>query len=126
MSIVEKFEINYIQSTVNISTLSYAISIGWIGSVFILYDSDKSPLPSGRVPLDQLAWIGSILGIGGVIGTIFIGWFADAIGRKNSLIAMTVPQVVSISSSWNILQYLFIYLLRDTEQRTITTQFQIF
>lgn len=85
----------FLQQTVNTCTFSYAISVGWTASVLIQYDSDNSPLPSGRVPLEQLAWVSSIFGIGGVIGTVFIGWFADVIGRKNSLIAMTVPQLVS-------------------------------
>lgn len=80
----------------NISTLGYAISIGWVASVMIQYDSNDSPLPSGRVKLEQLAWVGSILGIGGLVGTVFIGWFADCVGRKNSLIVMAIPQVVSI------------------------------
>lgn len=74
--------------------LGYAISIGWMANVFILYDSDASPLPSGRVQLNELAWIGSILGVGGIIGTIAIGWLTDRVGRKHSLMAMAVPQIV--------------------------------
>lgn len=79
----------------NISTFSYAISVGWTGNVLNLYDSDKSPLPSGRVALDELAWIGSMLGVGGVAGTLVIGWLADRIGRKYSLIVMAAPQIVN-------------------------------
>lgn len=75
-------------------TVGYAISIGWMANVFILYNSDNSPLPSGRVQLDELAWIGSILGIGGLVGTIVIGWLTDRVGRKHSLIAMAAPQIV--------------------------------
>lgn len=75
-------------------TLGYAISIGWMANVFILYDSDNSPLPSGRVQLNELAWIGSMLGIGGLCGTIVIGWLTDRIGRKHSLISMAAPQMV--------------------------------
>lgn len=45
--------------------------------------------------MNEIAWIGSILGIGGLIGTILVGWIADHIGRKNSLLALAVPQIVS-------------------------------
>lgn len=68
-----------------------------MANVFILYDSDQSPLPTGRVQLNELAWIGSILGIGGVIGTVVIGWLADRVGRKHSMIAISVPLIVRIS-----------------------------
>lgn len=45
--------------------------------------------------MNEIAWIGSVLGIGGLIGTILVGWIADHIGRKNSLLALAVPQIVS-------------------------------
>lgn len=45
--------------------------------------------------MNEIAWIGSVLGIGGLIGTILVGWIADRIGRKNSLLALAVPQIVS-------------------------------
>lgn len=45
--------------------------------------------------MDELAWIGSILGIGGLFGTVIVGWICDCIGRKNSLLALAIPQIVS-------------------------------
>lgn len=45
--------------------------------------------------MHEIAWIGSIVGIGGLVGTVVVGWIADRIGRKNSLLAMAVPQIVS-------------------------------
>lgn len=60
-----------------------------------MYDSDDCPLPTGRLSIDEIAWIGSIMGIGGLFGTVLFGWFADRIGRKNSLLATAVPQIVS-------------------------------
>ena len=80
---------------VNLCTLGYGLSVGWYASAFLLYDSDDCPLPSGRVEMHEIAWIGSIVGIGGLVGTVVVGWIADRIGRKNSLLAMAVPQIVS-------------------------------
>lgn len=65
-----------------------------MASAFLVYDSNECPLPSGRIDIMEIAWIGSILGIGGVIGTMAVGWIADNVGRKNSLLAMAVPQIV--------------------------------
>lgn len=46
--------------------------------------------------MSEIAWIGSIMGIGGLIGTLIVGWLADFAGRKNSLLLMAVPQIVRI------------------------------
>lgn len=85
----------------NLCTLAYGLSVGWYASAFLLYDSDDSPLPSGRVGMEEIAWIGSILGIGGLVGTVALGWIADRVGRKNSLLALAVPQIVSIFNNSN-------------------------
>lgn len=83
---------------VNLGTIGYSISVGWMGIQFIHYDSDESPLPTGRVPVPQLGWVASILGIGGLAGTIAAGCMADRFGRKYSLLVMALPEIVSIIS----------------------------
>lgn len=80
-------------------TIGYGLSVGWTASAFLIYDSDDCPLPTGRIPMSEIAWVGSILGIGGLVGTVLVGWIADQCGRKNSLLAMAVPQIVSFTSS---------------------------
>lgn len=80
----------------NLSTFAFSTSIGWIGIALVKYETDQSPLPSGRVQPDELGWIASLLGIGGLIGTIASGWMANCIGRKYSLLAMAIPQIVNI------------------------------
>lgn len=80
-------------------TISYGVTVGWMGIAFTLYDSDDCPLASGRVQLDQLGWIASMLGIGGLVGTILAGWMAERIGRKYALLSMAVPQIVSENST---------------------------
>lgn len=66
-----------------------------MGIALSLYDSDKSPLPTGRIEMYEQAWISSMLGIGGVVGTIAAGWLADNIGRKYTLLLAALPQIVS-------------------------------
>lgn len=81
---------------VNLGTLSYGIAAGWMAISYEKYESDNCPLPSGRVQTHEIGWLASILGIGGLIGTVASGWMADRFGRKNSLIVLAVPQIVSI------------------------------
>lgn len=66
-----------------------------MGIALSLYDSNESPLPTGRIEMYEQAWISSMLGIGGVIGTLAAGWMADRIGRKYSLLMAALPQIVS-------------------------------
>ncbi|XP_031630517.1 facilitated trehalose transporter Tret1-like [Contarinia nasturtii] len=80
---------------VNLCTVGYGISVGWMASAVVVYDSDASPLPTGRVKMDEIGWIVSILGIGGLIGTVAVGWLSERVGRKSALIAMAVPQIIS-------------------------------
>lgn len=65
-----------------------------MASAFLILTSENCPLPTGRVLMSEIAWIGAILGIGGLIGTILVGWLADFAGRKNSLLLMALPQIV--------------------------------
>lgn len=79
----------------NLGTIGYALSVGWMGIQFVKYKTDACPLPSGKLSIEELGWTASILGIGGFAGTIASGWMADFFGRKNSLLAMAIPEIVS-------------------------------
>lgn len=88
---------------VNLCTIGYSTSVGWIGIQLLLYGTNNSPLPSGRVHTHEIGWIASILGIGGLVGTVAGGWMADRFGRKYSILALVFPEVVSIyieSHAW--------------------------
>lgn len=91
--------LNTITSIGNLGTLTYRISVGWMAIALILYNSDKSPLPSGRMEMSYLSWVSSMLGIGGVVGTIAAGLMADRFGRKYTLLAAAIPQIVSESKT---------------------------
>lgn len=73
-----------------------------MGMALVQYESDDSPLPSGRVQSDELGWIASLLGIGGLVGTVSSGWMADRFGRKYSLLAMAIPQIVNLNTHFVI------------------------
>lgn len=78
----------------NLCTIGYGCSVGWMASAFLILTSDNCPLPTGPISMPEIGWIGAILGIGGLIGTVVVGWLANVAGRKNSMIFMAVPQIV--------------------------------
>lgn len=45
----------------------------------------------------QISWITSLLSLGGLVRTILAGTLADILVRKNFLLALAVPQLVSSS-----------------------------
>lgn len=103
----------YFLLLVNLGTIGYAISVGWMGIQFMKYDSDASPLPSGKFSKSELGWTASILGIGGLAGTIASGWMADFFGRKNSLLAMALPEIVS-----------YIFILQNSKDKKIRLKYE--
>lgn len=59
-----------------------------------MLESHDSPLDTGALLSSEIAWVGALLGVGGVAGTIVLGWMCDAVGRKKSLLFTAVPLVV--------------------------------
>lgn len=78
----------------NLCTIAYGILVGWMAAQLTLYKSENCPLPSGVVTKDEVGWIASVIGIGGLVGTVAGGWMVDRFGRKNSLLSMAIPQTV--------------------------------
>lgn len=79
----------------NIISFIYGLSCGWPSSSLPLLQSLDSPLPTGPITLLEASWITSVLCIGGAVGTLFFGWLADAIGRKQTLFVACIPSAVS-------------------------------
>lgn len=50
---------------------------------------------TGPLTSSEIAWIGSLIGIGGVLGTIVIGWMCEIFGRKLSLMFTAFPLIAS-------------------------------
>lgn len=90
------FQWFFLSFLANLSTFAFSTSIGFMGMALVLYESDKSPLPTGKIYTHETGWIASLLGIGGLIGTLTSGWMAERFGRKYSLLAMAIPQIVNI------------------------------
>ncbi|XP_060517920.1 facilitated trehalose transporter Tret1-like [Cylas formicarius] len=61
-----------------------------------LYSNDTSVNPLAKpITEEQDAWIGSLLNIGAMIGALPVGFIADTIGRKKSLLCIAIPHLVA-------------------------------
>lgn len=78
---------------VNILSLNYGISNGWIAPNLIRFQSDGSPI--GKITSEEVALIVSIVCVGGVVGTLLFGFLADWCGRKRTLLCMALPQLAA-------------------------------
>ena len=79
----------------NLISISYGNSAGWTSSNYLLLNSEENtPLECGPLSTEQLSWIGALLGVGGLVGSLFFGWLADTIGRKYCLCLISIPSMV--------------------------------
>ncbi|XP_066150657.1 facilitated trehalose transporter Tret1-like isoform X2 [Euwallacea fornicatus] len=61
-----------------------------------LYSNDTSVNPLGRpITSEEDSWLGSIMNIGAVIGALPMGFLADKIGRKFTLLVIAVPHIIA-------------------------------
>lgn len=78
----------------NLLCLSYGLATGWTSAAVPLLKSKETPLKSGPITNVEASLIGSILTIGGVVGTLIFGYAANKIGRKKSIFFMAFPQII--------------------------------
>lgn len=76
-------------------TVTYGIAVGWPSKNLVILQSLESPLQTGPLTISEASWIGSILCIGGALGSVSFGWLADVIGRKHAVTLICVPSAVS-------------------------------
>ncbi|XP_026489597.2 facilitated trehalose transporter Tret1 [Vanessa tameamea] len=78
----------------NIAIASTGYSMGWTAPINIkLKDEKESPL--GRpATSDELAWMGSLLNIGAILGPFIGGFAASKIGRKWGLLSSVIPLLI--------------------------------
>lgn len=79
----------------NIPIVTSSICNGWSSAANLLLTSDKTPLPSGKITLNEASWIASLIYIGGLIGTFFFGYLSKRCGRKWLLISISTLSIVS-------------------------------
>lgn len=81
--------------TVNLITISFGMTEGWPSPSIFLLTSDQSPLPSGKITMEEGSWIASLICLGCLFGNIFFAIISNRFGRKWPLIILSIPFAVS-------------------------------
>lgn len=79
---------------VSVFTMAYGLSYGWASPSIMILTSEESPLPSGKITMEQSSWIAALPCAGGFFGNIIFGFITTYFGRKTPLILMAIPTVV--------------------------------
>ncbi|XP_059221130.1 facilitated trehalose transporter Tret1-2 homolog [Stomoxys calcitrans] len=79
--------------TVCILTFSHGVGLGWLSPTLSKLQSDSSPLDF-PVSVDDASWIGSLLGLGSLLGNIVIGFLQNIIGRKACIYILALPHII--------------------------------
>lgn len=82
-------------------TIGYGFNCGWGSPNLYLLMSDDSPLPSGKITIEQASWIAASICIGGVIGNLISGLITEKFGRKIPLLLGAIPLTVA----WLLILY---------------------
>ncbi|XP_030387444.1 facilitated trehalose transporter Tret1-like [Scaptodrosophila lebanonensis] len=77
---------------INILTFIHGLGVGWMSPVMRDLKTEDSPL-SFSVVVEEISWIGSVLGIGNVIGNILVGLMQNRVGRKLVLHSIAIPHL---------------------------------
>jgi len=79
---------------VNLLALGYGTIIGWSSPFLPVLQSYDSPLKSGPITLDETSWIGSLISVGSIFGTILFGWITERFGTNIAGYVNSLPLIV--------------------------------
>ncbi|XP_030383922.1 LOW QUALITY PROTEIN: facilitated trehalose transporter Tret1 [Scaptodrosophila lebanonensis] len=76
---------------VNIITFGHGVGVGWLSPTLAkIQTPDQTPL-AFQVGIDEISWLGSMLGLGSLCGNLTIALLLERMGRKFCLYLMAGP-----------------------------------
>lgn len=78
----------------------------------VLLTSDDTPLPSGKMTMDEVSWVVSLLSVGAIFSNVVFGFVANHFGRKISLFLIGIPMIVSWIITWCAPNQFYLYVSR--------------
>lgn len=72
-------------------------AVGWLSLALPLLQSDENPL-HGKLTIDEVSWIGSVMSLGSIAGNILFGLIVSIIGSRNCIFLIGLPQLVRVLS----------------------------
>ncbi|EDW85306.1 uncharacterized protein Dwil_GK18459 [Drosophila willistoni] len=77
---------------VNIITFTHGVGVGWLSPTLTKISSSDSPLDF-HVNIDEISWMGSMLGLGSMCGNLTIAFLLERLGRKFCIYLLAAPNV---------------------------------
>lgn len=75
--------------------VGFGCGMGWLSMALPLLQSDNSPLESGKISVNDMSWIGSVISLGALFGNCFFGFIVTIIGARHTIFLIGFPQLVS-------------------------------
>ncbi|EDW85207.2 uncharacterized protein Dwil_GK12735 [Drosophila willistoni] len=74
-------------------TLTDGIGIGWLSPTLTLLTSENNPF-GDPLTVVQSSWVGSVIGLGSLMGDLIFGFLIDRLGRKVCLFIIAIPNMI--------------------------------
>lgn len=81
-------------AVVNLIIMAHGAGVGWSAASMTVLNSDDNPLPLGKLDMNTISWIASLLSLGGLIGNISFGFITNRFGRKIPLLFVATLVIV--------------------------------
>lgn len=81
----------------NIITFGHGVGVGWLSPTLTKIQGPDTPLDF-QVNIDEISWLGSMLGLGSLCGNLTVAILLERMGRKFCIYLLAVPYAVSIKT----------------------------
>lgn len=85
--------------------------MGWLSPTLTKIQGPDTPLDF-QVNIDEISWLGSMLGLGSLCGNLTVAILLERMGRKFCIYLLAVPYAVSIKTIVKDFQMLVVQILQ--------------
>ncbi len=78
----------------NIVSYSHGFGVGWLSSALIVLKSEETPLTTGPLTMQNESWLAGSYPLGALTGDILFSLLLKFMGRKTSMMALAIPNLV--------------------------------
>uniref|UniRef100_A0A1A9Z6K2 Major facilitator superfamily (MFS) profile domain-containing protein n=1 Tax=Glossina pallidipes TaxID=7398 RepID=A0A1A9Z6K2_GLOPL len=97
--------------TVQLITFTHGISTGWLSPTLFHLQNDHTA-PDFTLSVTQISWIGSLFGLGSLLGNIMFGVLLDRIGRKWCMYMLALPVICAWFLIYFAKTHVYLYVAR--------------
>uniref|UniRef100_A0A1B0F9Z3 Major facilitator superfamily (MFS) profile domain-containing protein n=1 Tax=Glossina morsitans morsitans TaxID=37546 RepID=A0A1B0F9Z3_GLOMM len=97
--------------TVQLITFTHGISTGWLSPTLFHLQNDHTA-PDFTLSVTEISWIGSLFGLGSLLGNIMFGVLLDRIGRKWCMYMLALPVICAWFLIYFAKTHVYLYVAR--------------